>query len=147
MEMEEYKEMSKTIVRQINHGKDELDKAFEHRKINKIGTPSREIWCHDCFMVGRLYNWEEAKNLFYDQAKLDINCKLYLPGQFFKRQILICKQAYDEIEKDGFFMELLQIVNCSSSSSTQKKWIFKKNVFLSKIGLDKKTSYENNGNG
>ena len=98
--------MCEIVTRQINNRKDELNKAIEHQKKNKIGTPSREIRCNDCFMVQRLYNWEEnfePKNLFCGQAKLYIDDTLYLPDKFCKRQILICKQAYDEIDKDGFF--------------------------------------------
>ena len=105
MELEEYKQMSKTVIRQIYNREDELDKAIDHEKKNKIGTPSREIQCNDCFMVQRLYNLElniEPKNLFCGQPKLDINYILNL-RDVYKRQILICKHAFDEIDQDGFY--------------------------------------------
>ena len=72
-------------MRQIINRKYELNKAIKHEKKNKIGTPSREIRCNNCFMVQSLYNWEEnveQKNLFCCQAKLDIYDMLYLPDEF-----------------------------------------------------------------
>ena len=64
--------------------------------------PSREIQCNDCFMVERLYYWEENV-----EAKEPI---LWLPDEFCKRQILIWKQAYDEIDQDGVYDG--KIVDC-----------------------------------
>ena len=51
MESEEYKEMSEIVTRQINNRNDELNKAIEYEKKNRIGKPLREIWCNDCFML------------------------------------------------------------------------------------------------
>ena len=50
MESEEYKEMCKIVIRQINNRKDELNKAIEHKTRNWIGKPTKDIWCNDCFM-------------------------------------------------------------------------------------------------
>ena len=82
MESEEYKEMCKIVIRNINNRKDEINKAIKYEKKNRIGKPSREIWCNDCFMLQRFSNWEEIvepKYLFCGQAKLDIYDTLYLP--------------------------------------------------------------------
>ena len=66
MESEEYKEMCKIVVRQINNRKDEPNNAFEHEKKNRIGKPTKDIQCNDCFMLLTLYDLEEKiepKNL------------------------------------------------------------------------------------
>ena len=94
--------MCKIITRQIINCKNELNKSIKHEKKNKIGTPSKEIWYNDCFMVQRFYNWEEnvePKNLF---GLTDIYDTLYLPEEFCKRQILICRHTYDEIDQGWF---------------------------------------------
>ena len=85
MELEEYKEMSDIVIRQINNCKDELNKAIKHEKKNKIGMPSK---CNDFFMEQILYKWEqniEPKNVFCGPAKLNIDDTLYLLDEFCKR--------------------------------------------------------------
>ena len=81
--------------------------------------------------------------LFYGTKKLDIYDKLCLPDKFCKRQILICKHAYDEIDQDGFYDGKLFIVNWNSSSRLQEKWIVKKDASSSKIRVEKKTRRSN----
>ena len=45
----------------------------------------------------------EPKELFCKKAKLDINGYLFLPQDFSKKQIVICRHTYDEIDKGGFY--------------------------------------------
>ena len=43
MELDEYKEMSNIVIRQINNSQDEVNKVIGHEKKNKTGKPLREI--------------------------------------------------------------------------------------------------------
>ena len=46
---------------------------------------------------------DDPKELYCKRAKIDINGYLFLPQDFSKKQIVICKNAYDEIDKEGFY--------------------------------------------
>ena len=57
-------------------------------------------------MLRRKSDWEETicfADLYCDEAKIAINDSLYLADDFCKRQINICKDAYEEIERNGFY--------------------------------------------
>ena len=156
MESEDYKEMCKIVIRQINNRKDELNKAVQHETKNSIGKPIKDIRCNDCFMRRTHNNLEqnvEPKDLFCHQAKLDIHGSLFLPDDFSKKLILICRHAYDEINQEGFFdgniidrqheyrlkvqkeMKFLKRRFFKQDRNREKNKKFK--IFLEKIELDK----------
>ena len=84
-------------------------------------------------MLQRLYNLEEnvqPKNLFCGQAKFDIYDTLYLADKFCKRQILICRHDYDEIDQEGCFDG--NIVDCQHEYrfKVKKEMEYQKRRFL-----------------
>ena len=106
MESEDYKEICEVVIRQINNHKDELNKAVQHKTRNSIEKPRTDIQCNDCYMRRMHANLEqnnEPKELFCKKAKLDINGYLFLPQDFSKKQIVICRHDYDEIDKEGCY--------------------------------------------
>ena len=98
--------MCEVVIRQINNCKDELNKAVQHKTRNSIRKPTKDIQYNDCFMQQMHNNLEqnvELKHLFCKKVKLDINGYLFLPQDFSKKPILICRHVYDEIDQEGFY--------------------------------------------
>ena len=106
MESDDYKAMCEIVIRQINNRKDELNKAVQHETKNNIEKPRKDLPCNNCYMRRTNTNLEQnddPKDLYCKRAKININRDLFLPQDFSKKQIAICKHAYDEIAKEGFF--------------------------------------------